>query len=359
MRGRRIGIALTIISACSFGSGPLFAKPVYATGVDWLTLSVWRFLFAAVASWLWLFALPEGRRALRRVSRRRVVVLLLLGAFYVGNTATYYAGLETVPASLAALIIYVYPAIVAVLALRFGRRLRGRRPWGALALAMLGVALAVGNIAPDHVPPATGLALMIASPLVYAAWIILAARLAGERRERPSPRADEPRGPAASEPATSTAEDAAEATDPAPAAAIMLTATAVVYLLIAPLAGHSLSPLAVPAAAWPGLLGVGLISGALAMQAFYAGTKRIGAAQAALVSTVEPVWTISLAVLLFGEQLTPLQLVGGVCIIAAVLIAETTPDAIAVLSPRVAGPEPIGIDGPAAREPDAPPLAAR
>src|SRR5574337_159685 len=73
----------------------------------------------------------------------------------------------------------------------------------------------------------------------------------------------------------------------------MLTASGLVYLLLAPLAGRSLSPADVPIAAWPGLLGVGLISGALAMQAFYAGTKRIGAAQAALVSTVEPVWTIS------------------------------------------------------------------
>ncbi|HEX5467183.1 MAG TPA: DMT family transporter [Candidatus Limnocylindrales bacterium] len=323
MRGRRIGIVLTVISACGFGSGPLFAKPIYAAGVDWLTLSVWRFIFAAVVSWLWLLAVPESRRALKRISRRRLVVLFLLGVFYVGNTATYYAGLETVPASLAALIIYVYPAIVAVLALRFGRRLRGRRPWYALTLAMVGVALAVGNIAPDHVPPATGLLLMVASPLIYAAWIILSARLAGERsepRDTPPPEAVE----------TVAMEAAAETTDPAPAAAIMLTATCLVYLLVAPLAGHSLSPADVPLAAWPGLLGVGLVSGALAMQAFYAGAKRIGAAQAALVSTVEPVWTISLAVLLFGEQLTPLQLVGGVCIIVAVLLAETTPDASAV-----------------------------
>ena len=352
MRGRRIGIALTVLSACAFGSGPLFAKPIYAAGADWLTLSVWRFVIAALASWIWLLAIPEGRRGLRRVSRRRLVVLALLGAFYVGNTATYYAGLETVPASLAALIIYVYPAIVAVLALRFGRRLRGQRPWYALALAMIGVVLAVGNIAPDHMPPLSGLVLMIASPIVYAIWIIVSARLAGERREAH-------RGPQPGITPEPAVEAGPETTDPAPAAAIMLTATALVYLLLTPLAGHSLSPVDVPPAAWPGLLGVGLISGALAMQAFYAGTKRIGAAQAALVSTVEPVWTISLAVLLFGEQLTPLQLVGGVCIIAAVLIAETTPNAAAALPWRTSRRAPIAADHPEPSEAETQGLALR
>ena len=39
--------------------------------------------------------------------------------------------------SLAALIVYIYPALVAVMSLRFGRRLEGRRAWFALALALV------------------------------------------------------------------------------------------------------------------------------------------------------------------------------------------------------------------------------
>ena len=64
-RERLIGIALVVISACGYGSGPLFAKPAYAAGVDWLTLLAWRFLFAAVLSWGWLLIWPAQRRALR------------------------------------------------------------------------------------------------------------------------------------------------------------------------------------------------------------------------------------------------------------------------------------------------------
>jgi drug/metabolite transporter (DMT)-like permease len=310
--GRALGILLVLISACGFGSGALFAKPVYAAGLDWLTLLYWRFLIAAVVSWAWLLLLPANRRALRALSRRRVVVLLALGVVYVGNSGTYFAGLETVSASLAALIVYIYPALVAVLAVRFGRRLEGRRPWFALGLALLGVTLAVGGIDPTQVPPISGLLLVIASPIIYAIWIVLSARLAGERRQ--------PRDPAPPE-----ALEGVQETDPAPAAAIMMTATLGIYAALAVAGGRPVLPSQVPGGAWFGLLGVGLVATALAVQAFYAGTKRIGAARAALVSTVEPIYTITLATLLLGESLTPLQLLGGAFVIGAVILAETAP----------------------------------
>ena len=301
-RERALGIALVVISACGFGSGALFAKPVYAAGVDWMTLLAWRFLFAAVLSWSWLLLWPEHRRALRRLSRRRIGILVLLGLFYLGNTGTYFAALETVTASLAALIVYLYPALVAVMSIRFARRLEGRRAWGALALATLGVALAVGGIDPQKAPPFLGLVLICASPVIYAIWIILAARLSGER-------------PGAShEP---------EGTEPAPAAAIMLTTTAVAWWLAALGTGRPVEPALIPAQAWLPLIGVGVVSTAVALPTFYAGARRIGAAQASLVSTVEPVYTISLAALLLGETLTPVQLLGGIMVIIGVVVAQS------------------------------------
>jgi len=59
------------------------------------------------------------------------------------------------------------------------------------------------------------------------------------------------------------------------------------------------------------------------MQSFYAGARRIGAAQASLVSTVEPIYTITLAALLLHESLTPIQIAGGIMVIMGVLIAQT------------------------------------
>lgn len=307
---RTVGLALVIVSACAFGSGALFAKPVYAAGLDWRTLLYWRFLIAALVSWGWLLARSGNRRSLGRLSRRRWVVLGALGVLYVGNSSTYFAALETVSASLAALIVYIYPVLVAVLALRFGQPLEGRRPWIALGLAVVGVVFAVGGIDAAHAPPAIGIALALASAVIYATWIVLSARLGGERHV--------PRDPAPPE-----AMEAIEETDPAPAAALMTTGALAVFAVIGVISGAPVTPDRVPTGAWVGLLGIGLVSTAVAMQTFYAGARRIGAARAALVSTIEPIYTIVLATILFGESLSPLQLLGGACVIGAVVLAET------------------------------------
>jgi drug/metabolite transporter (DMT)-like permease len=306
-RNVAIGVALTVVSAFAFGSGALFAKPVYAVGVGWHVLMAWRFLIGAVFAWGWVAISPGARRGLRGMDRRAVLVAVALGVLYVGNSSTYFAGLETVSASLAALIVYIYPALVAVLSLRLGRRLEGRRAWGALALALAGVALAVGNIdVSREALPVPGLILMVASPIIYSVWIVLAARLSGEGRSE-------------------VGRDAEAGANPTAAGAVMLSATAAVFWVSALATDRPVLPGEIPAAAWGGIAGVGIVSSFIAVQAFYAGAHRIGAARASIVSTVEPIWTIVLANLLLGELLGPLQLVGGAMILAGVVIAQTGP----------------------------------
>jgi drug/metabolite transporter (DMT)-like permease len=350
-RARLVGIVLVVISACAFGSGALFGKPVYETGVGWLTLLAWRFLFGAALSWLLLAGSAERRAALRSMDRRTIGITLALGILYVGNSATYFAGLETVPASLAGLIVYIYPALVAVLSIRFGQPLQGRRAWMALGLALAGVVLALGGIPDEEMPPIFGLLQIVASPIIYAVWIILAARLTGERRSSPADvggataateagmaATDDPdaagAGPGAGGPGDGGPGDGGPGDTPATAragatttvaSALMMTATAAAYWTMAGATGAPVHPDEISTAAWPGLIGVGVIATFVAIQTFYAGTKRIGAAQASLISTIEPVYTVILAAILFGERLTPVQLAGGALILAAVVLAQTSP----------------------------------
>jgi drug/metabolite transporter (DMT)-like permease len=315
-RRRAAGIVLVLVSACAFGSGGLFAQPVYDTGIGWQTLSLWRFGFGALCAWLWCLAWRDQRRGLRLLDRRAVVVSLALGVLYTGNSGTYYAGLESVPVSLATLIVYIYPAIVAAMSLRIGRRLEGRRAWFALGLALVGVALALGGIPSGEVPPVSGLLLILVSPLIYAVWIMLSARLAGERRE-------------------AVGHDADDGADAAAATALMMTGTAVSYLVLGVLTNQPIAPAEIPSAAWPGLVGVGVVATFVAIQTFYAGARRIGAAQAALASTIEPLWTISLAAILFGETLAPAQILGGALIIIGVLVAQAPVEAFSSIRPGI------------------------
>jgi drug/metabolite transporter (DMT)-like permease len=190
------------------------------------------------------------------------------------------------------------------------------------------VALTLGGIPAGDAPPLWGIALAFMHPLIYSLWIIIQARLAGERPE------SEPAQASVTAPGEgpdemlidippADAETTLEGPDPSPAAALMTTATAVIFALALLGTGGSLSPVDVQPDLWPPLLGLGLLATAIAIQTFYAGVRRVGGARAALISTIEPVYAVVLAVILFGEHLAPMQVVGGAMVIFGVILAET------------------------------------
>ena len=78
-RRRLLGIALAAVSACGYGSGPLFAKSGYGSGLDWLALLYWRFLLAGLLVWAWALLVPANRAGLRALPRRRVAAPLSAG----------------------------------------------------------------------------------------------------------------------------------------------------------------------------------------------------------------------------------------------------------------------------------------
>jgi drug/metabolite transporter (DMT)-like permease len=101
----------------------------------------------------------------------------------------------------------------------------------------------------------------------------------------------------------------------------MFTATAVVLCLVAAFEGR----LALPASAggWAVGVGIAVVPTMIAISLFLAGLPRIGAARAALLSTLEPVVTVSLAVALLGDRFSFLQAVGGLLVLLAVVVVQT------------------------------------
>jgi drug/metabolite transporter (DMT)-like permease len=81
--------------------------------------------------------------------------------------------------------------------------------------------------------------------------------------------------------------------------------------------------------AWGALLGLALVSTVLPILTFYAGMQRLGAAQAAILSTAEPILTLILAALLLDERLSATQILGGGLILGSVLLLQLrgSPDA--------------------------------
>ena len=71
---------------------------------------------------------------------------------------------------------------------------------------------------------------------------------------------------------------------------------------------------------WVSVLAIVLVSTVLAIVTFFSGLKRLEAAQASIISTLEPVVTVYLASLVLGEAITAVKIAGGTLIVSAVIL---------------------------------------
>lgn len=267
------------MSAAAFGALAIFAKLAYASGATPVAVLAARFAIAAVC----MAGLLAVRR--ERLPRGRVLLALmgLGGIGYVGQSFTFFTATALIPASLASLLLYAYPAIVAVLAAVFLRQpLTGVRLL-ALCAALAGSALTVGQ-ASGGTP--VGIAMALASAMFYSCYIVVGSRIT----------------PHVGAVASST---------------VIISTAALVYAVLAVVQRP-----AFPAdtGGWAAVAALALVSTVLAIGTFFAGMQRVGPADASTISALEPLVTVALAAVVLRETVTAGQLVGGALILSAVVL---------------------------------------
>jgi drug/metabolite transporter (DMT)-like permease len=103
--------------------------------------------------------------------------------------------------------------------------------------------------------------------------------------------------------------------------ATLVSTGAAVTLLAGSTALGEFRPGALSAAGWGWLACLAVVSTVAAISLFFAGLERVGPTMASILSTVEPLVTVLLAFLVFGERLGAIQLLGGALVLAAVVPA--------------------------------------
>jgi drug/metabolite transporter (DMT)-like permease len=286
---RSSGTLMCLGSGAAFGAMAVFGKLAYANGANVATLLSVRFGLAAALFWALVLA-TGGAREVRALGRRDVGVGLALGACgYALQAGCYFAALERIDASLLALLLYTFPAIVAVAAVALGReRIDGRR-LAALALSSGGLALVVAGAGAGALDP-LGAGLGLGAALVYSAYILVSERIAGRMR-------------------------------PHVLAAFVCTGAAVSLTLGSALLGE-LRPGELTLAGWGWLSCLVVISTVASISLFFAGLRRVGPTTASILATVEPLVTVLLAFLIFGETLGAVQVAGGALVLAAVVVLQ-------------------------------------
>lgn len=286
---RSPGTLLCLASAAGFGAMGIFGKLAYDEGASVATLLAVRFAIAAAMFWL-LVAATGGLPDVRRLPRRDLALALGLGAVgYAAQAGAYFSALDRIDASLLSLVLYTFPAMVAVSAIALGRARPSWRTAAALALASIGLVLVLSGASPGELDP-VGAMLGLVAATIYAAYIL-------------------------------TSEGMSARTAPLVLSALVCTGAAFT-LTLGGFAFGQVDLGAVSPAGFGWLTAIALVSTVAAVALFFAGLKRAGSTAAAILSTFEPVVTVALAFAVFGESLGPAQLAGGVLVIGAVVAMQ-------------------------------------
>lgn len=237
-------------------------------------------------------------RPLTSMSRAQWAVGLGLGGLFGVAQLVQTWGIDvTEQASVAGFVTGMYvvftPLLVALWAwLRRRPTAVGWHLWAAVAVALVGIGLLAGaGVVAGLAGAGVGEAIILGSALLYALHIVVLGATAG---------------------ATS---------------ALGLAASQIIGVAIVCGAAALPGGVALPTTTsqWGVVLYTALIAGAAAMLAQTWAQQHVPAATAAVLMTGEPLFAALFAVWFGGEHLTTFIVVGGVCVVTAMLLAEVWP----------------------------------
>lgn len=281
---KNLGTVLVIISAACFGMMAIFIKYAYQAELSTLTILSLRFSIAALVMWGIVFLKKENPF----VERTQFLALLGLGAMGYGLMSTFFTiSVRLVSASMASIILYTYPVIVTLLSSFIYREKITKYKVISLIISSTGLVMVVG-IAFNGLNY-LGVFYGFMAAVVYSLYIVISNKFLSE-------------------------------VNPIIITTYISTSAAIMFNV----AGWSQGAInmIIGPTGWLSVLAIAIISSVAAILAFFHGMKIVGPSRASIISSMEPVVTIVVAFLLFGENMSLWQLVGVVMVIGAVIIIQ-------------------------------------
>jgi drug/metabolite transporter (DMT)-like permease len=286
------GFGLVAASGVSFAVQGILGKWVYSEGANVPTVLSLRYVVAALV----IAALVFGQKLIQpakseslKVDKRRLPALLILGLLWIPNSLFFFMALELIPASTAALIVFVFPALVVLWERLFFRVPLTRWKVAALVLAFLGCAFTIDPVAAFTITATfswLGVLFALTSALSNSCYTIIAGfftkGLSGML-----------------------------------VSFYIMPIGAVAFTLYSFASGNFVFNMSV--GAWIACIVIGFLT-AFSVVTSLIGLKIIGAAKASITASTEPASSIFLAAIFIAEPLTGTKLIGGALIICAILL---------------------------------------
>jgi len=169
-RKRTIGYCAGIIAGISYGTNPLFAKPLLESGVPVLVMLFFRYGISALllAGWMLLKKEPF------RVKGRELGLLAILGLLFAFSSLFLFASYAFIPSGLATTLVYLYPVFVALIMV-FLRFYPSWQTWLSIIATFGGILLLSQPSGSAQIKP-LGILLAIGSALSYAFYLVIVNR---------------------------------------------------------------------------------------------------------------------------------------------------------------------------------------
>ena len=281
-RHQLVGAALVMLSTAAIAIVPSLAKLAYDGGSDTLTVIAGRSTATAAVCVFVTFMLGRSFR----IGRRSLGISLGLGLLYAMHLYGLLGAVTYLPVNMAILIYFLHPFIIGVAAMLAGHVAASLLRLGALAAAVVGLGLAVGF--------STGGVNLIGVVLASMAALLAAAVIIGSSL-------------------------AMKDGDSLAVTSYMMLSAALCLSLFSLTQNDVRLP--VTAQGWLGFGGVA-ISHTIGTLTFFGVIPLLGPVRAAMITNLEPVLGILFAMLILGELMSPLQVVGIAMVIASIFAME-------------------------------------
>ncbi|GGJ59071.1 DMT family transporter [Deinococcus roseus] len=276
------GTLMVAVSAFGFATLGIFAKYSYQMHFNFQSTLAWRFGLAALV--LLLLSLLNRNWTLKPSQYLPALLLGMVG--YAVQASVYFMALQHLSAGLTALLLYAYPAFVTLLEWWLEGKTPSKTTLFALLLTFAGIVLTTqmeGKIS------GLGIFLAVASGVWYAIYLTFSSRIIRDAH-------------------------------PVPTSALLSLGAALSFLTWA-LLGPGLN---VPHTSSEGLLllGVATIATVIPVIGIFYGIRLLGTSQTAILSTLEPIFTLLLGAVLLHETLAPQQFLGGALVLGSVVMLQ-------------------------------------
>lgn len=255
--------------------------------MDTLTIAFWRVFFVALFMFL-VLGVSDAKQL--SIAWRDMGVFFVYGLMGIGiHQLVWISSVQYNGAAVATVIIYTSPAIVGILAARFLREKYTRLKFIALVLTIVGCTLVAKAYDLEHVQlNALGIAVGIGAACTFATYSLMG-RLVSRQYS----------------PWTSL---------------FYAFFFGLIFLLPINLALGKLMPVQLPLDGWGTLLFLALVPTLGGFGAYTFGLSHLPASVASILAAFEPVTTVIIAYLVFGETLDTWQLIGSGLILLSVIL---------------------------------------